>query len=327
MANRQEKPFVQRVMVNGEELNRDKLVSVAYIENGDLSSPSLIAEIDDSRGDIRDDMGLVEGAEIIMEFGDVYGEGRSMLSETFVVRTAPIQNGVIRAQGFSSTLHQLKQPCSSPVFFVEKSVGAILSALCPGVRLDCSVVGVGTYHLNYDMPKSRLIRNMARDFGAAVWLNRGVLHFHKLETLMGRAPVMKAGLNDRNVDLYVHSHDVIRDKPLNERIKQKNYGSWAIDKGFEYSSTHNDKSQILLAYPPKNKLDNISKYMQPLLWFECAGNSDLEPMSMLEFSMLRLSREVELDESLPANMLITQITHYAAKERYLNKIQVGVMNA
>lgn len=327
MAARQEKPFIQFFSINGEELERDKLVSVTYMENGDLSAPSLIAEIDDARGDVRDDMGLVEGAEITIEFGDVYGEGRSMVSETFIVKTAPIRSGVIRAQGFTRAVHQLKQPCNSPKYFVDKPLSRILAELCPELVIDCSVAGTGTYHLNFDMTRSRLLRNIARDFGAAVWVNRGQLHFHKLETLMARTPLMTVGLNDRRADIFVHAHDVIRDQPLYERIKQKQYVSWSIDKGMEYAPTHGDKSRVLMAYPPKSKLVNLSKYMQPLLWFECAGNSDLEPMTMLSFSMLRLARDIELDESLPSNMLITQISHYAAKERYLNKIQVGVMNA
>lgn len=322
----QVKAFVQKVLVNGEELNRQALLNATYIETMDMSAPALIAEINDDRGDIRDEMGLVEGAELLIEFGDVTGDGEALFTETFIVSLAPLTNGVIKVEAFTKTIHQLKEPCNRPRFFVDKPVVQMLAELCQGVSIDCSVKRNGTYHLNHGMTRSKLLRDIARDFGAAVWVNRGVIHFHTFESIMAGAVFAKVGLNDPEADIKIRSHDVIRDKPLYERIKKKTYHSWSTDKGMAASSTNLDAANVIVAWPPKSQLNNLSKYIQPLMSFEALGNSDLEPSKRFEFSMLKLSKDASLDESLPMHMVLNRISHFTENERYLNLIEVGVLN-
>lgn len=325
---KQTKAFVQSLFVGGVEVDRTLLISAAYMESIDMSCPSLIVEINDQRGDMRDEIGLVEGAEIKIEFGNVLGADEALFIEKFIVSVAPIKSGVIKVEAFSKAVHQLKEPCVKPVFFVEESVTNILSLICKGLGLvvDCSVVGKATYHLNYDMTPSRLLRNIARDFGAAVWICRGVIHFHLFERLMTQKTFLKAGINSNDVDITITAHDAIRDKKLYERITQKKYHSWATDKGMQSSTTHGNKSHVIMAYPPQRQLDNLSKYFQPMMVFECDGMADFEPSKMIKFLMIRLSKDSEIDESMPSRMLITGITHFTQSNSYLNRIEVGILN-
>ena len=72
---KQSKAFIQAITINGTEIDKTLLVSCAYIESLDLSSPSIVARFKDDRGDLRDDLKLVEGAVIGLEFGDIDGRG------------------------------------------------------------------------------------------------------------------------------------------------------------------------------------------------------------------------------------------------------------
>ncbi|MDC5753606.1 hypothetical protein [Vibrio europaeus] len=323
----QSKAFVQTIKVNGQEIDKTVLVSCAYIESLDLSSPCIITSFKDDRGDLRDDLKLGEGAIIDLEFGDVDGRGRAMFQESFVISDAPIRNNVIHAEGFSKAINALKQPAVKPKFLVDKPVETILATLCEGTGLaiQCSVSGVGTYHLNYDMTPSRLIRNIARDFGAAVWVSRGVLYFRPYEELMSQAPAYKVGLNAKDVDIDITKHEVVKNQKQFERVAQKNFFSWSIDKGMQASVTNADKSKVLVT-TNQSQLNNLSKYAQPLLVLECYGISDLQPSNMLDFILVRLSNDESLDESLPNRMFITRITHYTQGERYLINAEVGVSN-
>ncbi len=323
----QSKAFVQTIKVNGEEVDKSTLVSCAYIETLDLSAPNIIAAFKDDRGDLRDDLKLVEGAIIDLEFGDVDGRGNAMFKETFIVSDAPIKNNVIKAEGFSEAVHILKTPAIKPKFLVDKPVKVLLEELCEGTGLvvQCSVVGMGTYHLNFDMTPSKLIRNIARDFGAKVWVSRGVLYFRSFEELMSQDKLYKVGLNAKDVDIDITTHEVVRNRKQFERVAQKNYFSWSIDKGVASSDTNATKGKVLVT-TNQGQLNNLSKYVQPLLVFECYGISDLQPSNMLEFILVRLSNDESLDESLPNRMLITRITHYTQGERYLINVEVGVSN-
>ena len=323
----QSKAFVQTIKVNGQEIDKTALISCAYIESLDLSSPCIIANFMDDRGSLRDDLKLVEGAIIDLEFGDVDGRGRAMFQESFVISDAPIRNNVIHAEGFSRSVNSLKQPAVKPKFLVDQPIKMILANLCEGTGLaiSCSVVGVGTYHLNHDMTPSRLIRNIARDFGAAVWVSRGVLYFRSYEDLMRQSPVYKVGLNAKDVDIDMTKHEVVKNQKQFERVAQKNFFSWSIDKGMQASVTNADKSKVLVT-ANQPQLNNLSKYAQPLLVLECYGISDLQPSNMLDFILVRLSSDEALDESLPNRMFITRITHYTQGERYLINTEVGVSN-
>ncbi|WP_070964964.1 hypothetical protein [Vibrio sonorensis] len=128
--SKQSKAFIQTIKVNGQEVDKTSLVSCAYIECLDLSTPSIIAEFKDDRGDLRDDAKLSKGAVIELEFGDIDGRGNAMFYEAFEVSAAPIKNNVIKAEGFSKAVTQLKEPASKPKYFADKPLIFILESLC-----------------------------------------------------------------------------------------------------------------------------------------------------------------------------------------------------
>ncbi|WP_070964968.1 hypothetical protein [Vibrio sonorensis] len=175
------------------------------------------------------------------------------------------------------------------------------------------------------MTPSKLLRNIARDFGAAVWVCRGVLHFVPLDVLMMQKPLYKVGLNAKDVDIDITRHEVVGNQNQFERVAQKGFFSWATDKHIKQATTNSGKSKVLVT-TPHGRLDNLSKYLQPLLVFQCYGLSDLVPSNMLDLILVRLSNDEALDESLPNRMIISRVTHYTQGERYVIDAEVGVAN-
>lgn len=324
---RRDSPFLQSLKVDGWEIPAAKVVNFAYIESLDLSYPAVIVEIRDVDSVIRGDFGLKKHSVLEAEMGDVNGAGNRFFVSRFIISACPIENGVIKAEGFHESVDKLKQPAARPIYFVKKSPAQILSRLLPELRVDCSINTLGTYHLNTGGSASRLLRSMERDLGAAIWISRGVVHCHKLDQLVAAKPLLKMGLNTQDADATIVNHSRINDEAIFERQQKKQYCSWQIDKGISRSTTNADRAPVMLSYPLGNQLlNNQSLYIQTVMDFETVGNSDFTPSEMLDFELIRLSGDGEIDESISSKLIIEQVTHYEQAGKYLNRIFVGEIN-
>lgn len=324
---RRDSPFLQSLKVDGREIPLGRVINYSYIESLDLSYPGVIIEIRDVDSFIRDDMGLKKGSIIETEMGDVNGVGDRFFSERFVVGPFPIKNGVITVEAFQESVHRLKQPAVRPIYFANKTPAQVLKRLLPELRVECSINTLGTYHLDVGGSASRLLRSMERDLGAAIWVNRGVVHCHKLDRVMEAKPLLKMGLNTQQAEAVITTHRRVNDQAIFERQQKKQYCSWSIDKGISRSNTNADRAPVMLSYPQSQQLlDNQSLYVQTVMEFETVGNSDFAPSVMLDFELIKLSATGEIDESIGSKLTIEKVTHFEQAEKYLNLIFVGELN-
>ena len=186
-------PFVQKINIDDQALDMANMVSLTYIENHDLSGPTITLKLRDEQSIIRDVMRLKEHSMITIEMGDVTGSGDAHFEDTFIVSTCPTSNDIITVEGFQIDCDKLKVPAAKPRFFTEMSPEDIIAELLPSLRVNCLISGKGTYHLNQDKPPSRLLRNMARDFGAHCFIARGTVHFIPKNSFSTGVPIVKLG--------------------------------------------------------------------------------------------------------------------------------------
>lgn len=319
--------FIQSLSINDNEVGIDRVVSFAYTEPLDLSGPSIILELRDEQSFIRDDYELSAGSEVVIEMGDIFGVGDQLFEETFIVATFPVENNIIKIEGFQQNCAALKVPAGKPLFFVDKPPAAILNTLLPGLTIDCSVSGRGTYHLNQGKTPARLLRDMARDNGAACWICRGTVYFKALVDIAGADPLLKVGLNSLDADTEIARYNKINTKALFERSAHKNYCSWSTTDRIKRSAIHKDKPSVLVAYPlTTRQLANRCLYVQPSLDIVVLGDSRFMPGVNFDIEIIKLSGDAALDESVEANLFVKSITHFTQGRKYNNRMILGAVN-
>lgn len=320
-------PFVQKISIDDQPLDMANMVSLTYIENHDLSGPSITLKLRDEQSIIRDTMGLKENSMITIEMGDVTGSGEAHFEETFIVSTCPTSNDIITVEGFQIDCDKLKVPASKPRFFTEMSPKDIIAELLPSLRVNCLISGVGTYHLNQGKSPSRLLRNLARDFGAHCFIARGVVNFIPKKVFSTGTPIIKLGLNSPDCDIAIQRYNKLSEKAIYERTAHRSFSAWTTDKGFISSTTHQDKPSVLLAYPTTiAQLTNQSLFVLPIADVVIMGHSTISPCTTIDLEVIKLSQDAEMDESVDRLVGVHTIAHFAKGSIYTNRIVLGIKN-
>ncbi len=219
------------------DVSIDDIRSCAYIESISMDGVKLILEISDRVSTYRDDYNIKELTELEVTFADPGGRGDEVWIETFVVQKARTESGLLLVDLFGKTTHELKQPALVPTFFTAMQPKAILQKLLPGLTVDADSFEKGaTYHLNAGGTKARLIRNMARDFGAYCFVCRGVVYFKAIKN-MDMSEKFKLECGDPNAETSFSHFTILGEKELYDRVLNKNYISWDTVNGMEQGNS------------------------------------------------------------------------------------------
>lgn len=319
--------FAQSLTINDYDIDVNRIVSLAYTEYLDLSGPVIVLELRDEQSFIVDNYGLVDGTEIVIEMGDVHGVGDGLFKETFITMLYPMANGVIKIEAFQKDCYNIKTPATKALLFNDKSPKDILAALLPGLKIQSTVNGKGIYHLNPGKTPSRLLRDMARDYGAACWICRGTVYFKDLSEITSATPSMILGLNSNNSDVDIQRFNKINNSSLYKRVAHKHFCSWDTALGHQRSNAFKDKQNVIVAYPlTPAQLANQAIYVQPMLDVVVVGDSNFMPGLNLGLDIVKLSYDAEIDESVPAKLFIQSVTHYSQDMKYNNRMVLGAID-
>ena len=323
----QQRIWLQRLLINGNLINNDAIISSAYIEYMDTSGPLLTLELRDGFSVIRDDYKLLSGAQIECEFSDVQGVDPVIFKEVFTAGKPSVNGEVIKVDAFSKPCHEIKQPATRPRFFTNKTPAFILAELFPGLKVQSDFPQQGTYHLNVGQNASSLIFSMQRDYGACAFVCRGTVYFLSLKNVMQAKPVFTAGRNQGRVDINIAQSKAIDNKAVYDRLLRRQWH--CFDRfGQQHNSKTNEKSpSVVIASIPPAQLNNQSLHMMPVLEMTCFGVGQLMPSLVFELDVVKVDPLGERDHSIPQRLAIMRICHFSqGVEGYLNKIELGILN-
>ena len=319
-------PYLQSLKIDGKEINLSTVEVFTYMEAADLSGPSIILSLLDEYSIIRDDVGLKAGSEVTCELASFLDDTVEAFTETFTVAVHPINNGVITIEAMQKDCFELKQPAGKPQFFVNKTPEDILKALLPTLDVDCQASSEVTYHLNSGTLPTMLIRQMARDHGAACWIARGTVYFVPYKKLAGQSGYLKYGKNSPDADVEIYGSSVINNQSHYERTTQKHWMSQSLDKGLITASEYADKEIVMLPQMGQSQLDNQSVYLQPKLDIELLGRGELMPTMALDVEFVKFNSNSEVDESIESTLIVHHVSHYQRGKHYLTRAILGVVN-
>ncbi|MFI3276554.1 hypothetical protein [Vibrio sp.] len=329
--SRHEHQLVQSIVYHGgdqrEELDLSFLIEATFVETTTLDGPKLIIEYDDKEQFLRDDLAIKERAVFTVVLSDPVNQDALNWETDWVVMTMPAsEGGTITFNLLLKSLHDLKQPSPNARFFVKEPVSKVLRQLVPDLPLDVGTFPIRLdFHLLPAQRPSRLIRQMAKELGALVFIRRGTLVFRTLKELQERAPTYLYHYNDTRQQYQIAQYTLPNDSSLIEDLIQRRFVGWDDKKGMVYSGKYSAAPIEHSGITSKFVLDNLSKIPIPVLDAYMLGNGGLRAGDVIEIIWNRSDLERPIDESLPTLIVIGLAAHSYKGKKYYNRIK-GILD-
>ncbi|MCC8380052.1 hypothetical protein [Xenorhabdus sp. PB30.3] len=317
--SRHQHQLVQSIIFNGEELDLSFLKEATFIETTTLDGPKLIIEYDDKEKYLRDDLAITERDVFTIVLSDPVNLDILSWEAEWVVMTMPVNQGdIITFNLLLKTLYDLKQPSPIARCFVREPVSKVLRQLVPNLPIDVGTFPIRLdFHLLPAQRPSRLIRQMAKELGALVFIRRGTLVFRTLAELQTMKPTFTYHYNDTREKYQIAQYSLPNDSSLIRDLTHRRFVGWDDKKGMVYSGKHTNTPIEHSGVTNKFVLDNLSKIPIPVLDAYMFGNGGLRAGDVVEVVWNRSDLERPIDESLPTLVVIGLVAHsYKGKKLY-----------
>lgn len=315
--------FLQTIEIDGTELPRESVTSVAYIEIAKLEAPLLLLNVRDMTGKILDNMKVGEGSIITVTLGDPVGN-QALFKEKFYVVSAPLNMDTVTITSISVAMRTLLIPASAPRFFVDAQPAQIITTLVKGLKpVADSFNRIGTYHLNMGQKPATVLRQIARDHGALAWLARGDINVKSMVELIKNKPAFTYEYNNPQAKYRITKLSNINSDMASTASKQYRYVGYSMTDGYRSAG---DSSLPVRLVPDSDlgTLQNKGRVLIPKLDIECAGNAAIKAGSVIQLVIHRYDSENRIDESVPKNMIVERVTQFEERFAYTTRMILGV---
>ena len=321
-------PFLQKITSSGDEIDIDLVLSSAYIELADIGGTKLILTLADQAGYFRDTMAIKKGTELELTLADLSGGDEELWNDKFIVAKASSPDGSsLKLECFQKQCESLKLLSALPMFINEQKPAQTLAKLLPDFKIDCDdFPTLGTYHLNAGGTKSRLLRTMARDYGAICFYARGTLYFKNPKLIISKEPEVTLEYSNPQAEHPINKYQVLGQEGNCSRIVDKCYLRWDAIKGLQKSASHQDKAPVMISCTNQQSINGQNIVLLPVIDVELVGLGSYAPAVCCGLVFHKRDPENLIDESIPSKVLITQVTHYQQGYKYLCKLQLGVIH-
>lgn len=315
-------------MLDKDEILIEHALSVAYIEQSDIGGTKLILTLADQASYYRDQLGIKKGSKLELTLADLSGGDESLWVDSFIVAKSSSDDGqTLKLECFQEQCESLKQLAVTPVFINEMKPDQILKKLLPNFKIECDdFPTLGTYYLNAGGTKARLLRTMARDYGAICFYSRNTLFFKNPKLLIQKEPDLTIEYSNPQAKFMINKYKILGQDGNCSRIVDRCYCRWNSVLGLQKSINHQDKPITIISCTNQQSLNSQSTVLLPVIEVDMVGYGGYKPSLCCELIFHKRDPDNQIDESIPSKMLITQVTHYQRGFNYLCKIYLGVIH-
>jgi hypothetical protein len=323
MALNQEGLFIQRMVVDGEDIDLSFLQTCVLVETLDLSGPKLIVTFHDPDSILRDDLGVRPLSELEVTFADYWNDNSDAeLKDTFTVLTMPVKNESVTLNCLQKDVHALKTPALKAQMFVNKPVTTIVRALSPGVPCSAGGFPVGAdYQLLPGERPSVVLRQMALELGGKFYYQRGKFYMGRVVAMLSQDAAMTYAYEDRQAEYQIIHYSRPNAGYMVKDVLLRDYRGWNMTNGFISALKHDDRPVEFVSNDTMSALKNLTVTSFPEVDFITHGHGMLRPGISLDLEWNLLRNDSPIDESLPGKIVIGTAAHFYSAQKYFVRIK------
>lgn len=318
--------FIQEIKNESQPLPLALLVSATLIESVKLNTPKLILKFADQDNDITDTFGVACNVELKVTFGDVSVEDGDSYIDQFIVVSPPKKSGdILLVEALQKDVYELKMYLNQPLFFVDSSPKQIFSKLVPSKKVNIvGVSGRGTFHINNGTTPSQMLAQMAKELAAIVFYCRGEFFVISYDQLKRQAKSLTYEYNNPRAENIISALATPFSNNLIERKIVKDYQLW--DENLGVVACGSDARKHSLVNVGQDRLKNLNTMLLPVMTGQCVGTTSIKPAMTLGFLLHRFNNERLINESLPDEQIIMELTHHQQGFKYICQMTTGTVN-
>ena len=319
--------LVQKLMIDGQEIDISLMLSMTYIETLSLDGPRFIITFNDMENIIRDDSGLAEKSVITIVMQDQHLQGGLDITEDVVIRSVTANdNGNLVAQGFPIAVDEAKKPATRTCFMINQSALAIGLAMMPSAPVITDpFTQVEQFHLLAGERPTRKLRKLSRELGAAIYYQRGFLNIKSLQGLFMEPIFDTYHYNNEGEEAKIVTYKSLYRDSLASELIHKHYNGWNINDGHLQATRNNGQPVEILPLNTLSQLDNQNWVLLPVIDFGTHGRGALKPGLTIGLKFHRAREGRPFDESLPEKVLIYLVAHHYEANSYKCRVKAGVV--
>ncbi len=308
-----ENVYVQQIQYKNQDLNLELLRSLTLTRSVNALAPFLVLRMLNPHNALLDDVGIRELDELNIRLMDATSDEDSELMNVVIcdIKQDPKNANIIILECLEKNVYHLSQ--TDTRIFVKESVSTVLTALAPGLRIEC---GDFPAHQTYNLSNRKrfsVIAQMARELGAIVFVQRGSLVFKTKEDLLKADNIGDYEYQNPGA-VYQIRQPKFLERDFTDDTEKRHYIGWHIEKGLIKATNNNDYPTVMVSCDEVGKLNNLSKRLKPSVSFLTLGEGRLMVGSPLKLIWHSGIADRPLDESYPNRVLIGDlVTHSESK--------------
>jgi hypothetical protein len=316
--------LIQKIvhLPTGQEFDLGYLAEATLVETMDLSGPKLILRFRDPFLYLADALKLQSEDTIRVTLADAFDfDGMDAVMD-FTLLCAPDAGGQMVLNCLGTPVFNAKKPLARPRLFSRRPMGQVVRELVPGLKQDLAKAPiVEDYHILSGERPTYALRQMAREAGGHIFLDRDRMAFKRLRELMAGSATLTYHHNDNRKELQVITYQVRKpDMILKDRLK-RSYAGWDITKGWVTSDVNSGQVFRLHASPARPILDALNEVRVPVLDCTMTGNGAIRAGSVLDIVWNTKRQDAPLNEALAGRVVVWSVAHYASDGKYFCRIK------
>ena len=316
--------LIQKVSVDGEELDLVNIPQFTFHESSFLDCPQIVLHLYD-RESLIDLIGLKRGSIIDIYFSEAISEEFEENIEFTVLSITPTDDkDVKKINCLETSIFDAIEKQKKGIFFRKKSVNFILRQLFPKIRhfeIDQFPI-LGDFHIpSGSQINTEIQEQLCRQYAAMCWISRNKLYFKSIVSLFNQAPVAKF-TNDRfSTEAYQIQESFSVENKNKERKISREYWGYHPENG-HIKGGKIGEPQKTTDFDNKVILDNLAIGSKQVLDISVPGNGLIQPCKMIDFEWSSNNPEMPINESLPNKALSTTLNHLGRGE--VHNMRVGL---
>lgn len=336
MTERQNVCFLKKLVLErtGEEVDQGFLVNCTYVESMDLTGPKLMLVLKDHQRRLSHHYQFKEMDVLSVAIADDWREEGENIAENFVVLSARnLPDGLLRICALAKPLYKLKQIADKTKVFSMRGVSDILSIFASGLSIDLAskFAVVENYHLIAGERPTTLLRQIAQEQGADVWISRGKLHIQRFAEAFAKGSTMKFEHNVLATNFPIFDFNIPPGQLKLQEEKVRVFTGYNPVKGRVKTSTSvpllsgvKSLPTVIDGNPNPYTLGNAIVAAKPAISFTTMGNLSIQPGKAVDLSWQEPDPENPINEGLPAKIVVQRVGHWFQGNKFYSKVEGSV---